>query len=194
MDVTMARDEASQGAEPLWVFGYGSLIWRPGFPFASRQAALLRGAHRRLCIYSHRHRGTRERPGLVLGLVAGGSCRGMGFEVPARDWSEVYAYLLDREMDSGVYRAVWRPVRLADGRMVRALAFVVDTSHPQYAGNLEQAEQLRLVRDGHGESGPNPEYVVETARHLMALGMADRYLDALAAELGGLGLRVPETA
>ena len=190
----MARDEPSQGAEPRWVFGYGSLIWRPGFAFASTQPALLRGAHRRLCIYSHRHRGTRERPGLVLGLVAGGSCRGMGFEVPAGDWPAVHAYLVDREMDSGVYREVWRPVRLADGRMVQALAFVVDTTHPQYAGNLEQAEQVRLVREGHGDAGPNPEYVVETARHLLALGMADRYLDALVAELPGTGLTVPETA
>jgi cation transport protein ChaC len=177
-----------------WVFGYGSLIWRPGFDFAGASPALLRGAHRRLCIYSHRHRGTPDRPGLVLGLVAGGSCRGMGFRVDAADWPRVHAYLTDREMDSGVYREVWRPIRLPDGSTVPALAFVVDTRHPQYAGNLELAEQLRLVRSGVGESGPNPEYVVQTARHLIALGMADRYLDALVAELAGTGMTVPETA
>lgn len=177
-----------------WVFGYGSLIWRPGFSFETATPALLRGAHRRLCIYSHRHRGTPQQPGLVFGLVSGGSCRGMAFRVPAQDWPAVHAYLLEREMDSGVYREAWRPVRLADGAVVPALAFIVDTRHPQYAGNLELAEQLRLVSGGVGESGPNPEYVVETARHLIRMGMADRYLDALVAELSGRPVSVPETA
>ena len=177
-----------------WVFGYGSLIWRPGFAFTSSSRALLRGAHRSLCVYSHRHRGTPQRPGLVFGLSRGGSCHGVAFEVPAADWPDVHAYLVAREMDRGVYREVWRPVRLRDGRSVSALAFVVDERHVQFAGRLALAEQVRLVRAGVGESGANPEYVLETARHLRHLGIRDRYLDELVEVLGGVDLPIVETA
>lgn len=140
---------------------------------------MLRGAHRSLCIYSHRHRGTPERPGLVFGLVRGGSCRGVAFEVERADWNEAHAYLVAREMDRGVYRESVRPVQLDDGSMVTALAFLVDERHVQYAGRLDIAEQARLVRSGVGESGPNREYVLETARHLDQLGIRDRYLSEL---------------
>jgi cation transport protein ChaC len=177
-----------------WVFGYGSLIWRPGFAYRSAVPALLRGAHRRLCIYSHRHRGTPERPGLVFGLVRGGSCRGMAFEVEPALWDQVHAYLRAREMDRGVYREAERPVRLGDGRVVTALAFLVDARHVQFAGRLEIAEQVRLVRSGVGESGPNPEYVLETARHLEQLGIRDRYLGDLVAALRGTDLPIAESA
>ena len=177
-----------------WVFGYGSLIWRPGFDYLRAAPALLRGAHRSLCIYSHRHRGTVEQPGLVFGLVRGGSCRGMAFEVAAERWQGVYEYLREREMDRGVYREARRPIRLADGETVTALAFVVDERHAQYAGRLEIAEQLRLVRSGIGESGPNHEYVLATARHLDALGMQDKYLSELVEQLRGTDLPVVESA
>ncbi len=166
-----------------WVFGYGSLIWRPGFASSSQQLARMPGVHRRLCVYSYRHRGTEARPGLVFGLVPGGSCRGMAFEVPAADWEAVRTYLSEREMDRGVYRETVRPVGLADGRQVRALAFLVDRRHAQFAGRLSVDEQVRLVRLGVGESGANPEYVLETARHLAALGIRDRGLDELVAAL-----------
>ena len=179
-----------QQTETHWVFGYGSLIWRPGFVFAGSQPALLRGAHRSLCIFSHRHRGTPQRPGLVFGLVRGGSCRGMAFEVEAARWPEVHVYLSEREMDRGVYREVQRPLRLSDGRVVSALAFLVDERHVQFAGKLDIAEQVRLVRAGVGESGPNTEYVLETARHLVHLGIRDRYLDELVEALGGVDLAV----
>jgi glutathione-specific gamma-glutamylcyclotransferase len=177
-----------------WVFGYGSLIWRPGFAHLSTSPALLRGAHRSLCIYSHRHRGTPERPGLVFGLMRGGSCRGVAFEVEAARWAEVHAYLSEREMDRGVYREALRPVVLDDGRLVTALAFLVDDRHVQYAGKLDVAEQVRLVRSGRGESGPNHEYVLETARHLEQLGIRDRYLSELVAALNGTDVPVIETA
>lgn len=176
-----------------WVFGYGSLIWRPGFTSASRQLATMPGVHRRLCVYSYRHRGTEAQPGLVFGLVPGGSCRGMAFEVPAGDWQAVRRYLSEREMDRGVYRETVRPVGLADGRTVQALAFLVDRRHAQFAGRLTVAEQVRLVRVGVGESGPNPEYVLETARHLEALGIRDRGLDELVAALR-IDLPVAQTA
>ncbi len=166
-----------------WVFGYGSLIWRPGFASISQQQASMPGVHRRLCVYSYRHRGTEAQPGLVFGLVHGGSCRGMAFEVPAAEWAEVHAYLSEREMDRGVYREAVRPLVLADGRRVEALVFLVDEKHPQFAGRLTVEEQVRIVRAGVGESGRNPEYVLATARHLHALGIADRGLDEVVAAL-----------
>jgi cation transport protein ChaC len=177
-----------------WVFGYGSLIWRPGFDFVRSVPALLRGAHRSLCIYSHRHRGTPERPGLVFGLVRGGSCRGMAFEIEPERWDDVHAYLYEREMDRGVYREAVRPIRLSDGTAVNALAFLVDERHVQFAGKLEIAEQVRLVRSGVGEAGPNHEYVLQTADHLEQLGIRDRYLTELVEALRGTDLVIEESA
>ena len=163
-----------------WVFGYGSLIWNPGFPHISAQQGLLRGAHRSLSIVSHHHRGTREQPGLVFGLTRGGACRGMVFEVADAQWPEVYAYLQEREQVTAVYRDVMRPVRLADGRAIKALAFLVDERHEQFAGHLSLEQQLAMVRAGVGLSGRNVDYVLNTARHLRELGIRDRQLMALA--------------
>ena len=159
-----------------WVFGYGSLIWNPGFAFLQSEKALLRGAHRSLSIYSHRHRGTPETPGLVFGLSRGGSCLGVAFEVDANVWPEVFAYLQEREQDRGVYREAWRKVTLASGMRVGALTYLVDERHPQFAGDLDIAEQVRLVTHGAGQSGHNIEYVRNTARHLLALGIQDAAL------------------
>lgn len=172
----MATTEASS---LRWVFGYGSLIWRPGFTYVRSERARLNGAHRRLCIYSFRHRGTPEQPGLVFGLVRGGSCRGMGFAVNPEQWEAVHAYLAARELDRGVYLERTRPIRLQSGEIVPALTFMVDERHVQYAGRLSVAEQARVVRSGVGESGANPDYVLATAEHLRAMGIRDRYLDEL---------------
>jgi len=170
-------------AQGHWVFGYGSLIWNPGFAFVASQVALLRGAHRSLSIYSHSHRGTPEKPGLVFGLTRGGSCRGMAFEVADENWKATHEYLREREQVTGVYREANRPVRLSDGRIVTALAFLVDERHVQYAGRLPPEEQARLVRDGLGQSGRNIDYVINTAEHLEKLGMKDRQLQAVVALL-----------
>src|SRR6218665_3855552 len=166
-----------------WVFGYGSLIWNPGFAHISAQQGLLKGAHRSLSIVSHYHRGTVERPGLVFGLTRGGSCRGMVFEVADAEWSQVYAYLQEREQVTSVYRDVMRPVPLAYGRTVSALAFLVDEHHEQFAGHLGIDQQLAMVRAGVGLSGRNVDYVLNTARHLRELGIRDRQLMALADQL-----------
>ena len=166
-----------------WVFGYGSLIWNPGFAHLSAQQGLLRGAHRSLSIISHHHRGTVDRTGLVFGLTRGGSCRGMVFEVADSDWSAVRAYLEAREQVTAVYRDVMRPVRLADGRNIHALAFLVDERHEQFAGDLDLDQQLAMVRSGIGLSGRNVDYVLNTARHLAELGIRDRQLMALAERL-----------
>ncbi|WP_244542351.1 gamma-glutamylcyclotransferase [Devosia psychrophila] len=163
-----------------WVFGYGSLIWNPGFAHVSAQQGLLKGAHRSLSIVSHHHRGTVEQPGLVFGLARGGSCRGMVFEVADSHWAQVRAYLQQREQVTAVYRDVMRPVRLADGRTISALAFLVDERHEQFAGRLDLDQQLAMVRAGVGLSGRNIDYVLNTAKHLSELGIRDRQLMALA--------------
>jgi len=166
-----------------WVFGYGSLIWNPGFAYLRSEKALLRGAHRSLSIYSYRHRGTPDRPGLVFGLSRGGSCLGVAFEVAPESWNRTFDYLQEREQDRGVYREAWRTIDLADGTRVRALAYVVNEKHPQYAGRLDIAEQVRLIGRSSGESGRNTEYVRNTAQHLLALGIRDRSLLEIIAAL-----------
>jgi cation transport protein ChaC len=173
-------------AADLWVFAYGSLMWRPGFHFLERVSARLYGAHRALCVLSHVHRGTPERPGLVLGLDRGGTCRGIAYRTPARD--ATIAYLREREQVTAVYRETMRPV-LLDGdaaRRVQALCFVVDRSHPQYAGQLDLTAQLHYVRQGHGRSGNNRDYVLATVKELEALGFRDRDLHLLAERLHGV--------
>ena len=166
-------------AEDLWVFGYGSLMWRPGFPYRERRHALLRGYHRSLCVLSHVHRGTPEQPGLVLGLDRGGSCHGVAFRVAEQDGHETVAYLRAREQVTGVYLERHVPVQLADGETVEALVYVVDRGHGQYAGRLGEAEVLRLVRQGCGVSGANPDYVRSTHEHLTEMGVVDPLLARL---------------
>lgn len=166
--------------EDLWVFGYGSLMWRPGFVYAERHGACVRGYHRSLCIYSHVHRGTKERPGLVLGLDRGGSCKGVAFRVAAPAAKATLAYLRGREQVTLVYRETVLPTRLADGRVVDAVCYVADRRHAQYAGRLEPAELMRLVSQGEGVSGSNPEYVKNTHRHLAELAIRDETLEWIA--------------
>ncbi len=167
----------------MWVFGYGSLMWNPGFPHSRVEPALLKGAHRSLCVYSYVHRGTPERPGLVFGLDRGGACRGLAFRVEPEDREATLAYLRAREQVTSVYIEATRPVRLAGGAIVEAVTYVVDRRHPQYAGRLDHDEQLRLVRAGVGRSGPNPDYVRSTAAHLLDLGIRDNRVERLVAEL-----------
>jgi cation transport protein ChaC len=171
----------------LWVFGYGSLIWKPGFAFLEQSAARLIGEHRSLCIYSMVHRGTYEKPGLVLGLDRGGACQGVAFRVARREREATVAYLREREQVTGVYREVMRSVWLkGDGReRVRALVYVADRSHDQYAGRLSLDEQLRLVKQGHGAYGNNAEYVISTVAALEAQGILDVPLHRLATLLRG---------
>ncbi len=170
-------------AADLWVFGYGSLMWRPGFPFAERRHAHLYGYHRSLCVISHVHRGTPERPGLVLGLDRGGRCHGIAFRVLGEEADSTVQYLRERELVTAVYLERRLPVRLDDGRSVRAIAYTVDRKHPQYAGRLPPDEVLRLVRQGEGVSGANPDYVRSTHEHLAAMGVVDPTLEQLVAAL-----------
>jgi cation transport protein ChaC len=173
--------------EDLWVFGYGSLIWRPGFAHLERVPARMVGLHRSLCVYSFVHRGTPEKPGLVLGLDRGGACRGIAYRVAAKERAQTLAYLRGREQVTSVYRETVRTVWLAGKpeRRVQAVCYVVDHGHPQYAGRLTIAQQLHLVRQGHGSSGVNRDYVLETVAALEALGYRDPELHLLAERLKG---------
>jgi len=166
----------------LWVFGYGSLIWRPGFEFIERVPARLIGEHRALCVYSFVHRGTPEKPGLVLGLDRGGACRGVAFRVAENDRAATIAYLRAREQVTSVYREVTRSVWLENEarQRVSALVYVVDRGHVQYAGRLSMAEQLRHVLQGHGQSGGNRDYVLTTVKAIEAEGFRDQQLHQLA--------------
>lgn len=165
----------------FWVFGYGSLIWNPGFAHIETSRARLHGFRRSLCVYSHVHRGTRERPGLVLGLDRGGSCVGLAFRVPLALRDEVLAYLRGRELVTSVYLERTLPVRLDSGGTVDAVTYVVDRAHEQYAGRLEPVEAARAVRGAVGKSGVNEDYLASTLTHLSALGIRDRWLEEVGA-------------
>jgi cation transport protein ChaC len=174
--------EAELTKGDLWVFGYGSLMWRPGFAFIEQVPARMIGEHRALCVYSFDHRGTPEKPGLVLGLDRGGACRGIAFRVAARLRGDTVDYLRGREQTTHVYREVMRSVWLENEarQRVSALAYVVDRGHVQYAGRLSLTEQLRCVRQGHGRSGNNRDYVLSTVSSIEAQGFRDQQLHQLA--------------
>jgi cation transport protein ChaC len=177
--------ELSKG--DLWVFGYGSLMWRPGFEFVEQVPARLIGEHRALCVYSFDHRGTPEQPGLVLGLDRGGACRGIAFRIAAAQRHGTVEYLRAREQTTHVYREVMRSVWLGNETRdrVSALTYVVDRGHVQYAGRLSLAEQLRHVQQGHGRSGNNRDYVLSTVKSIEAQGFRDEQLHQLALMLHG---------
>lgn len=155
---------------PFWVFAYGSLMWRPGFEYTSCRAARLFGYRRRLCILSHNYRGTPDRPGLVFGLDAGGSCVGRVYRVGRSRSRESFDYLMEREMVQGVYRPSWLQVNTPSER-VTALCFVADRRHAQYAPDLSEGEIIDCIRRARGRNGSNVDYVVNTCRHLEELGI-----------------------
>jgi glutathione-specific gamma-glutamylcyclotransferase len=176
----LSQGDPSKG--DLWVFGYGSLMWRPGFEFIEQVPARLIGEHRALCVYSFDHRGTPEKPGLVLGLDRGGACRGVAFRVAAAQRNHTVDYLRSREQTTSVYHEVMRSVWLENEarQRVSALAYVVDRGHVQYAGRLSLSEQLRYVQQGHGRSGNNRDYVLATVKSIEKQGFRDKQLHQLA--------------
>jgi cation transport protein ChaC len=176
----------AKASRPCWVFGYGSLMWNPGFATPQTQAARLHGWHRAFCIYSEHYRGTPQKPGLILGLLPGGSCRGRAHRLPRRNYDAVRRYLWDREINNdGIYEEAVRPILLGDGRVVEALVYLADRRHRQFAGKLPLAKALRLVRQGLGTTGTNLAYVENTVTHLRQLGLRDAGLEALARRAAG---------
>lgn len=169
----------AQGA--VWVFGYGSLIWEPGFAYSSRHIARLEGYLRSFCMRSIHHRGTPDCPGLVLALDEGaGSCEGVAFEIPARIAQESLEYLRARELISAAYLEAQCEIDLEDGRRVEAVTYVIDRAHVQYCGGLALEDQARIIAQATGGRGPNAAYLWNTAAHLKELGLHDPQLDWLA--------------
>jgi len=188
MSVTdlLLPSEISNGQD-LWVFGYGSLMWRPGFEYAEQRAATLHGYHRSFCIYSHHHRGTQENPGLVLGLDEGGTCRGCAFRVRASDAATVTAYLNERELIGYAYvpRVLDVSLECDDGSevLVPTYTFVADQTHDHYAGNLSIADSAPLIMVAEGIAGLNRDYLINTVRHLEQTGATEPELHALLREV-----------
>jgi glutathione-specific gamma-glutamylcyclotransferase len=217
----LSRDSCGRGEESapphrpptadLWVFAYGSLMWRPGFAFSEARRARLTGYRRCFCIYSVHHRGTPERLGLVLGLDRGGVCEGVAYRIAAANVARTRSYLRARELVNGVYREAFVPVELEpetgsdpsaldllgndkgrregsdpDHGQVTALAYIVERAHPTYAGRLPLSLQARLIRGGRGMSGANLDYLMSTVRHLGELGIRERELERLVTMAGPL--------
>lgn len=172
----------------FWVFGYGSLIWNPGFVPVERQKARLDGWRRSFCMTSIHHRGTETAPGLVLALdaAAGESCHGVAFAVAEDVAGATLAELRERELVSSAYLEVTQPVTLADGRRVEAITYVMDRAHPQYCPGLGLEDQARIIAAASGGRGPNRDYLFSTAEHLAELGLRDAELDGLVARVRAL--------
>lgn len=173
------------GDTTLWVFGYGSLIWQPGFAHAERLPALLDGWHRSFCMHSVHYRGTVETPGLVLALDAadGAACAGVAFGIAEPEADSVIEYLRERELVASAYVERMLPLSLADGREVEAVTYVIDRDHPLYAGALNLEDQAAIIARAEGNRGCNADYLFNTAAHLAELGFADPDLEHLAARV-----------
>lgn len=167
----------------FWVFGYGSLMWKPGFDFLEKRHATIKGYHRSLCIFSWVHRGTQENPGLVFGLDRGGACQGIAYKVSPENRDGVIDYLRARELVTNVYVEHWEMIDIVGGDTVQSLVYVVDQKHEQYAGKLPLQDQLDIVSKSIGRSGANDEYVLNTIQHLEENGINDSDLEWLRREL-----------
>ena len=169
----------------FWVFGYGSLVWQPGFEFSERHVARLEGYARSFCMWSIHHRGTEDDPGLVLALDAheGTFCDGVAFFVPPETAMETIGYLRERELISSAYLEEVHPITLRDGRKVDSYCYVIDRDHVQYCGGMELERQAQVISKAVGGRGPNTEYLYNTAEHLAEIGLRDADLDWLSARV-----------
>ena len=179
--LAQALQEWREG-EDVWVFGYGSLIWRPEFEFVERRIALLRGHHRALCLWSRVNRGTPEQPGLVFGLDRGGSCKGVVYRLAGAQVPEFLPRLWDREMSTGAYLPRWIRCETDDGP-VQALVFIMDRSGVAYVRDLPRDTLVDIVRRANGRYGACADYVLDTDRALIEAGIHDRQLHAIARAL-----------
>jgi cation transport protein ChaC len=172
----------------FWVFAYGSLMWRPDFPFAERRRARLDGWRRCFRLWSVRYRGAPDFPGLVLGLDAepGAACEGVAYRVAPERGEAVLGYLRERELVTYAYAERLEPAALDDGGAVEALAYVIDRAHPQYAGALGPERQAEIIARAAGSAGPNRDYLAACAAHLAELGVRDPEIEALARAVAAL--------
>ncbi|MCJ2043241.1 gamma-glutamylcyclotransferase [Methylobacterium sp. J-078] len=157
-------------AEGLWVFGYGSLIWRPEFAYSERRVGTVHGYHRRFCLLQRRFRGSVERPGLVLALDAGGSCEGVAFRLTGPEAAETLMPVWRREMRGNGYLGRWVPVETAAGT-VQALTFLVNPESDRYTGSLSEAAIADVIATGAGHLGPSAEYLLRTVAACLQEGI-----------------------
>jgi len=184
MEIAQFLEQVPRG--DLWVFGYGSLMWAPGFRPAEQKTGLVRGYHRAMCILSSRYRGTPEKPGLVMGLCRGGSCWGIAFRVPETRVRRVLGALWRREMLNNVYLPTMVQVTVGPKHRIRALAFVADATHRQFVRELDLHGRARLVAQGIGERGRCVDYIRNTLEHMLALGVNDPHLARILDAAAGL--------
>jgi len=172
----------------IWVFGYGSLVWRPGFEFVQKEIATLSNYARSFCMWSIHHRGTPENMGLVLALdhCAGVKCDGIGFRVAADKADEVLEYLRERELISSAYLEIQTDITLDTGQVVNAYTYVIDPNHEQYINSLTLDDQARIISQAVGGMGPNTEYLFNVAQHLNDLGIQDAELNDLSTKVRAL--------
>ncbi len=185
----------------VWLFGYGSLIWNPAFRHAETRLARIQGWHRRFCLWTSLMRGSLERPGLVLGLDSGGSCKGVAFRIPAADVETELSIVWRREMMNGAYIPRWVDVHCPGEGIVRGLTFTVNRRHPHYTGRLGDERVAEALATATGCFGPCAEYFFSTLHALTELGIDDtklralrdrvlvlKHADARHAEYGGSGV------
>ncbi len=174
MQATMARHKGG----PVWLFAYGSLIWRPECLATERVRGRVHGYHRGLYLWSHEHRGTPQLPGLVFGLDRGGSCSGFAYRLSEEQLEASLYALWQREMPVPCYRAHWLNCRLENGQVVQALGFVLERHLPSYAGNLPDSVLTQVLQSACGRYGSTRDYVEQTASALRSHAMPDRNLEA----------------
>ena len=173
-------------AAPVWVFAYGSLMWNPEMRFAERLPARIHGYHRSFCLYSPEYRGTREQPGLVLGLDRGGSCRGIAYRLAEATLAAEIDLIWTREMTGFVYHMT--PLRMRTERgPVKGYAFTVRRDSSDYAGRLAHEVAARIIATSHGDRGTGRDYLANTVRHLEELGIRDTALHRIEALVRALG-------
>lgn len=187
-ELARGKPMVDESKSDLWVFGYGSLMWSPGFDWVERIPAILSGYHRALCILSVHHRGTPDRPGLVLGLDKGGSCRGLAFRVAVEKADATINYLREREQVTSVYLETQHRLRLIDGRLVDAIAYTADRTHSQFIRGLTHEALLERVSHSVGVSGRNPDYIRATYTEMKKLGIDDPMLSKLVTALDHAGV------
>ena len=165
----------------FWVFGYGSLLWRPGFEFTEQRRARLEGFRRAFCMYSVTYRGTPEKPGLVLALDPHDTnhCEGVAFFVPAETARRTHAYLQERELVTSAYYEDTQSITLDNGNNVEALCYIIDRNHHQYTGHIDLEKQAELIAHSSGDTGPNWEYLFNTEQHLKEIGIIDHEMQRL---------------
>jgi cation transport protein ChaC len=176
LDQTLASHDPS---EDVWVFGYGSLMWNPAFAYAERRVGVLRGWHRRFCLWLEMGRGTPNNPGLMLALDRGGMCRGVAFRIPAETARSELLLIWRREMFGTAYNARWVQIRMNEAS-VPAVTFVVNRAHPRYAGRINDAQAAAHIATASGSLGSCASYLHNTLDHLRSLGIRDSGLQRIA--------------